>query len=397
MSVTTPLRDPAAAPSETDGAPFDESATRAPVEVLITEAKRRARRRRLALGAVAAATVAVAAIAVTATLGGGAPPQGRGVEVGAVAGATSLGVFEPMRGRIVYVAGVELRAIDPADPTSVHHTDLPDELWWKGPVAAGWSADGTRLALTSEGIGETYVMDADGRVTQARRIESCCVFVSAPWLSPDGTAVVDLVTADRIHLRNLEEADASRVIELEQPILDFASAFVPTHAWSPDGARIAFAVDRQVGTEFVPSVHVVDVATGSARELEGLGFGHIRHMTWSPDGSRLLIVAGSWRLSTDPPVSNPFILPVEAGLYLVGTDDPAASDSAPTTLRIAQGHYVAASWSPDGDQIAAIDFAPTGRKLVAMHADGSASQVLVSPLLSGVMTGLAWHPAPSDR
>ena len=391
MSPTTPLLDPAAAPSEIDDPPFDESATRAPVELLIQEAKRRARRRRITIAAIVAATVAVAAIATTASLGGGAPPQGPATELGAAAGTTSFGVFEPLRGRIVYVAGVELRAVDPADPTSVHRMDLPDELWWKGPVAAGWSADGTRLALTSEGIGETYVMTADGRVAQARRLEGCCVFVSSPWLSPDGTSVVDLVTADRIHLRNLEEGDASRVIELEQPILDF-TGFVPTHTWSPDGARIAFAVDRQVGTELVLSVAVVDVATGSARELDGLGFGHIRHMTWSPDGSRLLIAAGQWRYPTDPPVSNPFILPVEADLYLVAADDPAAAPH-----RIARGHYVAATWSPDGDQIAAIDFAPTGRKLIAMRADGSASQVLVSPLLSGLMTGLAWHPAPAGR
>ena len=64
------------------------------------------------------------------------------------------------------------------------------------------------------------------------------------------------------------------------------------HAWSPDGTRIAYAVEQQVGLDVVPSIFVVDLDTGITRELVGPWFGHIRHMTWSPDGPQLLVTAG---------------------------------------------------------------------------------------------------------
>ena len=193
MIATTPLRKPASGPSEFDEAvshglgdarlrepasarsAFDESATREPVEVLIKEARNRARRRRFAISAVAAATVAVAAIAVTASLDGG-PPQSQGAAVDSAAGPTSFGVFEPARGRIVYSDGLGLSAIDPDDPSSARTLDLPGlstidpaDQYSAGPVAylvpAGWSADGTRLALANEHSGTSYVMDADGELT----------------------------------------------------------------------------------------------------------------------------------------------------------------------------------------------------------------------------------------
>ena len=192
--------------------------------------------------------MAAAAISVTASLGGGATPDDLGAVLGAPAGATAFGVFEPLRGRIVYVAGDELRAIDPADPTSVATVALPDELWDKGPVVAGWSADGTPLAPTTEGSdGKAYVMDADGVITQARSELGCCTFVREP-------------SFDRIHtpfsisspLNGSTSAicggGPSRVIELYLPVAeDLPSWLIPIHAWSPEGTRIAYTPDQQLG------------------------------------------------------------------------------------------------------------------------------------------------------
>lgn len=164
MVVDAPIREP-------DSAPFayDESATSDPVEALIKEARQRARRRRLVIGAVAAAAVAAAAIAVTASLDRGAP-QSQGAAVDSPAWPASFGVFEPARGRIVYTDGPGLSAIDPADPSSVNALALPNGLGALTP--AGWSADGTRLALTSEHSGSSYVMDAEGAVTPLRAMEA---------------------------------------------------------------------------------------------------------------------------------------------------------------------------------------------------------------------------------
>ncbi|WP_130354242.1 hypothetical protein [Agromyces ramosus] len=415
MIVTTPLHEPASAPSEFDEAishepgnarlrepvaarsAFDESATREPVEVLIKEARNRARRRRLVIGAVTAATVAVAAIAVTAALDGGAP-QSQGAAVDPPAFPASFGVFEPARGRIVYPVSGVLNSIDPTDPSSVNALALPNGMSALTP--AGWSADGTRLALTSEHSGSSYVMDADGAITPVPGPGGCCWFVTDPWLSPDGTAAIEFFEdeGDRLRLNDLEGVDASRVIELDPPVGDRDTGVVPVTAWSPDGARIAYLAYQQDGMDVLPSVYVVDLDTGSTRQLVGPGFDHIRQMAWSPDGSQLLVIAGPWRQKNPESTSlNPLTSPKKAGLYLVSADRSSPAISASALHPIASGHYVAAAWSPDGAQIAAIDFAPSDRRLLLMGSDGSASRVLAELPANDLFTGVAWHPGPRGR
>ncbi|WP_448003559.1 TolB family protein [Agromyces bauzanensis] len=362
-----------------------------PVEALIKEARQRARRRRLVIGAVAAAAVAVAAIGVTASLDGGLP-QSQGAAVDSPAWPTSFGIFEPARGRIVYTDGPGMSAIDPTDPSSVDALTLPNGMGVLTP--AGWSADGTRLALTSEHSGSSYVLDADGAITPVPNGGGCCWFVTDPWLSPDGTAVVDQVTADRLRLRDIGSGRTSRVIELHPRVADLDSTVGPTATWSPDGSRIAFTLYREVGEDRLPTIYVVNLDTGAVRQSR-TGFGHIRQTSWAPDSSHLLVIAGPWRMSTELPGLNPLVNPKKTGLFLLDTDATSWAGPASRPLEIASGHYVAATWSPDGEQIAAIDFAPSVRRLVVMSADGSASRVLADLPANDLFTGLAWHPAPA--
>lgn len=389
MVVDAPAREHASTPPA-----FDEPATRDPAEALIEEARRRARRRhRLVAGAVAAATIGLAAIGVATSSGDAPPTRGPGAPMVAPAEDADLGVFDLMRGRIVYVAGRELRAVDPDDPASVHTTILSPDVAAGLPMAAGWSADGTRLALTSEASETKYVMETDGAVTPVGEVPGCCLFVTSPWLSPDGTTSVERVTADWLRLRDLDGGPA-RLVEFVPPLGAYGLAFVPTHAWSPDGSRIAFAVERQVGRDLLPSIHVVDPYTGIQRELGTGDIGHIRQMAWSPDGSRLLVVGGHRGWSTNMPPSNPLLDPQPADLYLIEVDGSAAADSDSTPISIASGHYVAATWSPDGRRIATVDFAPSGRSLIVMADDGSLPRVLYELMRGSHFTGLAWHPGP---
>ena len=340
---------------------------------------------------------------MTASLGDAGQVRGDGAALDSAAAPASFGVFEPARGRIVYSAGLGLSAIDPADPSSARTLDLPGlsaidpaDPYTAGPVAylvpAGWSADGTRLALTNEHNGTSHVMDVDGDLTRVPGGGGCCWFVSGPWLSPDGTAAIEVVGGDRLRINDLDGDDPPRVVELDPPVGDLDTGVVPVTAWSADGARIAYTAYEQVGTHMLPSVFVVDVDTGSARELVPPGFGHIRQMAWSPDGSQLLVIAGPWRQSTVRARSTRLLSPKETGLYLVGADGATPADSTSELHPIASGHYVAATWSPDGEQIAAIDFAGWDRRLMVMNADGSASRLLVDLPYSDLFTGVAWHP-----
>jgi hypothetical protein len=185
----------------------------------------------------------------------GQPPTPATVPVTAPVSSTSteLGVFEPVRGWIVYPVGHTLMAIDPANPASRRTLELPGGLSAGLPpdanvAPAGWSAGGTRLALSDDYSGKSYVMDATGAITTVEQERGCCIFVTTPWLSPDGTTVVESNRPDQLRLRNIDDVNASRTIELNPAVGSWCLA-----AWSPDSSRIACAVHRgEVGAEAVP-------------------------------------------------------------------------------------------------------------------------------------------------
>lgn len=306
-----------------------------------------------------------------------------------------LGVFEPVRGWIVYPIGDGLKAVNPADPAERHTLELPagmDTLLGGGgdganrPQPAGWSADGTKLALSHEYFGDSFVMTADGSITrQVFGPRGCCGFVAEAWLSPDGTTGLDGVGPEGIRYYDLSPSRYSSLRTLEPPLAADRQAWGA--AWSADGSRIAFvAVADQEGTK--PTLHVASFSTGANQPLRGPAVGHIRHIVWSPNDADLLVVAGA----TLPPNSqlNPLVHPQATKLFLVATDG-----SAPAR-EIASGYYVAAAWSPDGTQIAAIEYSPSGRELVVMNADGTGSRPLVELPAGELFTGVAWHPLPDQ-
>ena len=382
MAIAAPPREPAV----TESVPYD------PIELLIEEARTRARRRRLAYGAAVVALAVIAGVMALDDTGSSGGPASSAVDGPAVA-APAVVDLDQARGRIVYAVGHRLEAVDPADPSSRLILDVPAELSSNRPdgvnvVPAGWSADGTRLALTDEYSGARYVMAANGAVTRVPSNMGCCWFITSGWLSPDGTTAVELLGRQRVVLRDVDDVSATHVVNLERGD-GHPGSFI--FAWSPDGSQIAYTGFRRVGTAVVPvpSVYVVDLERGTTRQLAGREFGHIRQMAWSPDGSQLAVVAGA-PVRFDPTwQSNPMAAPREASLYLVDVD---GSDPR----EIASGHYVAATWSPDGAQLAAIDFASRRRQVVLMNADGSEPRVLVELPPHDLFTGVAWHPQPDE-
>jgi Tol biopolymer transport system component len=317
----------------------------------------------------------------------------------ASAPASGLGVFEPARGRVVFVAGGRLEAVDPLDPSSSVAIEPVGLDLGAETMPAGWSADGSKLALTIEEGGVLYVMDAAGSLDRVAIEElpdvefGCCSFTTSSWLSPDGTqglafAHGDQVGLDRgkLYLVDLDDVGRSRAVRVD----DFewapgAFSQDPMPAWSPDGSQVAYVWSKD-GDLATPAIGIVDLATETSRELTS-GWGLVRQLAWSPDGSQLLVAAAE-----DAPgfggALNPLTQPRQASLYVVDIDDAE-------TQEIALGHYVAAAWSPDGSQIAAIDYSGS-RKVVVLDTDGTADRRILAELPAGdLFTGVAWHPIPS--
>jgi hypothetical protein len=292
-----------------------------------------------------------------------------------------LGVFESIRGWIVYRVGDHLEAVDPADSSSRHTLEIPDA---PGAVPAGWSADGSILALTDEPNSDLYVMDRQGELTRVP-VEPpfatrCCSFVTSAWLSPDGETLAGAhLEGGTLLIVDLDDTKPYR--SLEAGLLDRRS-YGPGPVWSPDASEIAFLVSP--GRDEQSTVQVIDVETGVVRELVAPGLGFIRQVAWSPDASQLVVIGGE--LSTSPSSSNPLASPQPTGIYLVDADGS-------TPRQIAAGYYIAAGWSSDGTQIAAIDF-DGDRTVVVMNSDGTDLQVLAELPPADVYSGLAWHPAP---
>ena len=300
------------------------------------------------------------------------------VDVDPAAPPSDPDLFEPIRGWIVYTAGRNLRAVDPDDPTSQRTIELPTNASGSSPL--GWSTDGSKLLLLNERIGNWHVMDNSGETLFHGPTGGCCLFVGTNTMSPDGRYHIRSFDVGGLTVDALAGGEPRRIVDMSrfEDLIGRRDAI-----WSPDGTEIAFVGVREDGM----TVMVASVDNGAVRELVDARTGYIRHLTWSPDGTEILVTASPEAVDPDfVPLLNPLLRPVATSLTLVQVDGSGRRE-------IASGHYVAAAWSPDGSQIAALDY-PSDRNITVMNRNGSGLHVLAGVEPSGPFTGIAWHPAP---
>lgn len=234
--------------------------------------------------------------------------------------------LHPAGGSVLYTV------IDLAGPSStVHRWDRASRS--AGEVGAGgsprWSPAGDRAAYVSSAEGGRQIWLAEGGATR-RLSDHTGGVIEYAW-APDGRRLAyaaapppasedagegaeaagarDAVAAGaetagdvpadgvELYVLDAETGVSRRLTRLPGSVHVDAFGAGGSFAWSPDGARVAFALqpDRSVEAAYRADIHVVEVETGGvspAVERPGLDVRPV----WSPDGTRLAFTTSFGRL-----------------------------------------------------------------------------------------------------
>jgi Tol biopolymer transport system component len=291
------------------------------------------------------------------------------------------GSFGQVGGWIAYTGVDGIWALDPARPNR--------PIWLTGaardPIA--WSSDGTKLLIrrtSPRRLAGLYVLEADA--TERRLTDGWDQ--TGGSFSPDGSEIVyadGIRGLPAIYAQSLD-GGAPRLILRSTRRVSFpdghsALAYVYEPALSPDGTRIAYF------DGMYDHSHNLWVANADGRERrlvlgkEVSEVGHVRSLTWAPNGEWLAFV-------TDKSIS--LVRPDGTGLRRVassGFDTPGGQ------------------WSPDGSRIAYLrigqtctsvtgkdeDFTCEGTLTIA-NVDGTGEQV-IDGIRTPQNSSIAWNPS----
>jgi dipeptidyl aminopeptidase/acylaminoacyl peptidase len=215
------------------------------------------------------------------------------------AGQPEASAFERARGWIA-VGGAGIVAVDPSDPSNRFVlTRRPDAF--DRPLA--WSSDGSMLLFLSNPItdrdfpeGNLFVLRSDGTVAQLTTGGG----VIGGSFSPDGT---DVVFARISGFRENEAVDSLFVVPTDggtpQRIEDGGEEPAFSYpAWSPDGEQVFYFGRFREGADDAPGLARTNAdGTGDGFLVDDLPLPQVEAETaglaWSPDGARLAFAGAS--------------------------------------------------------------------------------------------------------
>jgi dipeptidyl aminopeptidase/acylaminoacyl peptidase len=317
------------------------------------------RSRRRSIRVLAFAVIAAAVIVLGAVTGVRAIIRAGGAVTPALPGS---GVdLSSGPGRITLVS--QVGAVVDIDPESgaKRVIDLPtfDHL-------VAWSPDGSRLLFS--GGGHLSVLEPDGSVTLVE--DAGFSDPSEGSWSPDGTQIVYMTdVGEKNFPLRIVNADGSGLVTRYGG--DAVNGRYPT--WSPDGSSIAFVG----GTFDAPELWLINADGSDPRMIVGcdpsLVCPLVSPPAWSPDAASVAFAATG---------------PQGDQIYVVASDGRSL-----TALTNLAGSALDPTWSPDGTQIAFTQTQGTTTTLMLMNADGSHVRTLGIKVTESFH--VLWHPEPS--
>jgi TolB protein len=211
-----------------------------------------------------------------------------------------------------------------------------------------WTTDGELLfGGTGADTGKVFAVSGDGGTPRV----VASVPGRSPVLSPDGTRVLYLVGPWTSTALVVADTDGSHARTLAG---GRAMSTAWNGAWSPDGARVAYAYgdsSRRLQVHIVKSDGSGDRAVTHTSPEEGSA----QMPAWSPDGRRLAVQVNNARAHS----SEIWIVDVSTGAALARSRHAAAYlDETP-------------SWFPDGARLAFQSNRTGAMEVWVMGADGS--------------------------
>ena len=151
-----------------------------------------------------------------------------------------------------------------------------------------WAPDSRRLVYVSDRDGPSHLYLYDFATRTETRLTNERLSDVQPRWSPDGTMIA--FTRGAKELRVLDVA-AKRERMLVRASFDNAPLLAEQPiAWSPDGRWIAYLSD--VGPRSFTNAYVVSMAGGESRQVSFLANAFASTISWSPDGTFLLLDSG---------------------------------------------------------------------------------------------------------